>query len=615
MCGLAGMIGPGGKEAAWILDNALAHRGPDGAGRCFFRLDESLSPAPDDGDITLVHRRLAILDIRPCAAQPMASVDGRHWLVYNGEIYNYRELRRRLEVLGERFSSSGDSEVLLRLLAREGEAAIHHLEGMFAFAWLDRSERRLVLARDHLGIKPLYFAQSGQQLAFASEIPALLALPWLSRAADEASVADYLAHGLTDHRPGTCFSAISQVPSGQFLDIPIDQPDGAMQHRWWYPPQLTATGTEACDLTASLTVAVSSHLQADRPVGVALSGGIDSSAIISLARRSMGPEPRIHAIGYQADDSHIGEAHWMELAAHAARADLHAVSIAPDDVVGDLDDLVRCQGEPFGSSSIYAQYRVMRSAANANLPVMLSGQGADELFAGYPILVAARAVELLLCGDPIGAQRLVAGMPGLRWRNVIGQLFRGWRRACGLPCILPPWFNPRLMQQLPPDPFIEQPGRDLLRRRMREALLHTNLPMLLRYEDRNSMRWGIESRVPFLHRPLIESVLNLPSNQLIASDGLSKVALRRALHGIVPDAILSRRDKIGFATPESSWLRQLAPWVDAVITNAGRTPAFLDLDAFRDHWHLVVAGRRPYTPACWRTLNLLRWTDLASVIW
>lgn len=614
MCGLAGLIGGDGALAATRLDQALAHRGPDGSGRRFFHIDATLSPATADGGITLVHRRLAILDPGPLSAQPMGSTDGRHWLIFNGEIYNYRRLRASLEEQGERFASSGDSEVLLRLLARDGVATLDRLEGMFAFAWLDRYERRLVLARDHLGIKPLYYVNSRGRLTFASDIPALLSLPWIARTADPSGISDFLAHGLTDHRGGTCFSAIAQVPSGHLLSIPVDQPDRAELRRWWQV-QPRAELDPIASLATALATAVATHLQADRPIGIALSGGIDSSAILALARRSAGPQATVRAVGYQADDALLGEKRWMSLAAKAAGADLQAVTISPNELVADLDDLVRCQGEPFGSSSIYAQYRVMRTAAGCGLPVMLGGQGADELFAGYPIQQAARAAELLQAGNLTGARRLLAGVPGLRWRNVAGQLFGGWRRACGLPPRLPAWFRPCRLSGPESDPFAEVAGRDLLRRRMRESLFRTNLPMLLRYEDRNAMRWGVENRVPFLHRPLVELALGLPPDLLVARDGLSKAGLRQALSGTVPAEILDRRDKIGFATPEAAWMRHLAPWVEKVINNAGSVPAFLDLAGFREYWQLVVAGRRPYTPACWRTLNLLRWADLASVTW
>lgn len=609
MCGIAGVIGADAVGGAARLGQAVAHRGPDGSGLQAFALEAGL-PLRPAGGIALVHRRLAILDPRAVAAQPMATPDGRHWLVYNGEIYNFRELRDSLERNGERFATNGDSEVLLRLLARDGISALDRLEGMWAFAWLDRQERRLVLARDHLGIKPLYVAEAPGRFAFASEIPALLSLPWVGRSADPIGVADYLIHSLTDHRPGTCLSDIRQVPGGHLLTVPVDDPGHASSQRWYFlppPPRSTHNAPAADELAEALARSVSSHLLSDRLIGTALSGGLDSSAVVSLARRALGPGGMVEAVGYCADDPLLGEERWMEMAATAANARLHRIRIDEQDLAADLDDLVRCQGEPFGSTSIHAQYRVMRAAAGHGLSVMLGGQGADELFAGYSLHLATRAAELLLQGDVVGAMRVVAGSPGLHWRSVAGQLL-----GSKLPPRLPPWIRGGALGP-GSAPFREPLGPDLLRRRLREALLSTNLPMLLRYEDRNAMRWGIENRVPFLHRPLVELATRFPAASLVARDGRSKAVLREALRGIIPNAILLRRDKIGFAAPEAKWMVRLSAWVERTIAEAGSRPAFLDLEAFRRHWRLVADGSRPYTPACWRTLNLLRWADLGSI--
>ncbi len=299
----------------------------------------------------------------------------------------------------------------------------------------------------------------------------------------------------------------------------------------------------------------------------------------------------------------------MELAAAAAGAQLHQITMRAEELPEDIDDVIRCQGEPFGSTSIWAQYRVMRSAAEAGLPVMLGGQGADELFAGYPEFQAAHAAGLLLAGHPLAANQRRRGA-GVTWRNVAGQILRG---RDGLSTRLPSWISTRRLGRVE-DPYAS-PGRNLLGTRLRESLLRTNLPMLLRYEDRNAMRWGVENRVPFLHRPLVELALGLPSSSHIDNQGAGKAVLREALHGTVPGSILARRDKIGFATPEAAWLRELTPWVGRVISDSGTCPPFLDHDAFAAHWRQVTIGARPYDRSCWRTINLLRWADLAGVRW
>lgn len=605
MCGIAGVIAEGARGQARQLGAALAHRGPDGDGLATWDLDAGITPGGDS--IAIIHRRLAIIDLGKASAQPMTTADGGHCLSYNGELWNHIALRDRLVETGERFASRGDGEVLLRMLALHGVAALPMLDGMFAFAWLDRTERRLVLARDHLGIKPLYYACSGGRFAFASEIAALLVLPWVGRGHDPAAIATYLAHGITDHGASTCFAAVRQVPAGHLLTVAVDRPADVMLHRWW--PAQGTPGGNAGSVATALATSVALHMQADRPLGIALSGGIDSSAIAVLAAQARSGGSRMRAIGYRASDPRIDEGRWMELAAASAGVQLDQITMRAQELPEDLDDVIRCQGEPFGSTSIWAQYRVMRSAAEAGLPVMLGGQGADELFAGYPEFQAAYAAGLLMAGHPYSANRLRHGA-GITWRNIAGQMLRG--RKC-IATRLPPWIATRRLVRVE-DPYAS-PGRDLLGMRLRESLLRTNLPMLLRYEDRNAMRWGIENRVPFLHRPLVELALGLASSSHIDNNGAGKAVLREALRGTVPGPILARRDKIGFATPEAAWLGDLAPWVGRVISESGSCPPFLDRDAFTAHWRNVASGARPYDRSCWRTINLLRWADLAGVSW
>ena len=618
MCGIAGIVGPAEPHQLAALGAGIAHRGPDGAGFRSFG-GSALVPGPvAAGRCHLVHTRLAILDLRPAADQPMATPDGRHWLIFNGEIYNHRELRRQLETDGERFATTSDTEVLLRLLARHGRAALSHLTGMFAFAWLDTRAGTLLLARDQLGIKPLYVARSGTRWGFASETTPLLALPWVSRAVDPVGINDYLVHGLTDHRDGTCWRDIQQVPAGTWLEIPLAEPTVPRHGRYWTLPGRTAdTAQRAAPdaLRQLLEDSVARHLDADVPVGITLSGGIDSSAILLCARKAAGAHVPVHAVSYCAADPAIAEERWVRLAAAAADARVHRLEITPGELRGDLDDLIRTQGEPFGSSSIYAQYRVMGRARAAGLTVMLGGQGADELFAGYRSAQTVRIVSAWAAGDPHTAWHLTRTLPPGIWRSVLGLALRRsgvHSPSWGLPRWIGAGWETGPTGNQPVDGHLSHPD---LATHLRSGLLHLSLPMLLRYEDRNAMRWGVENRVPFVHLPVVTWAQALQDADLVAADGTSKDILRRAFRGIVPDAILDRSDKIGFATPEKAWLDALAEWAHDLLKQHGSSLPGIDLDRFIAAWEEVRSGRRRFDGRYWRTLNLLRWCDLFNARW
>ena len=615
MCGIAGLIADAAEpSSAAGFDAALAHRGPDGQASVWFRRDCGVSPAAA-GEILLYHRRLSILDPDPRSAQPMSTADGRHWVVFNGEIYNFRELRAELECDGP-FRTTGDSEVLLRLLARDGVKCLPRLRGMFAFAWLDRTTRQMTLVRDQLGIKPLYLASSAGRFAFASEIAALRSLPWVGGTSDPEGIADFMNHGLTDHRSGTCLRDVRQLRGGELMQVSIDAPDKADPLRWWTPPPRERRPADlpavASELRKALEISVARHLVSDRPVGITLSGGIDSSGILGLARYSVGRKSTIHAVGYCASSPGLSEERWMADAAAHSAATLEKVHIAPRQLAEDIDALIRCQGEPFGSTSIHAQFSVMRAASRLGFPVMLGGQGADELFAGYRMFQSAHAADLFASGRLVAAARCASAAQGL-WRGMVGQLI-GPLRMRSRSASPPRWIRP---ERMGPDtnPYCSPAHASRLVTRLAESLQSTSLPMLLRYEDRNAMHWGIENRVPFLDPDVVHLACSMPTDLLIDHVGMTKAVLRKALHGAVPGPILARRDKIGFATPESDQLLSLSSWVDETIRHSVNPPPFLDLDAFLVHWGDVKAGKRPYDGRIWRSICLLRWADLTGVSW
>ena len=582
--------------------------------------------APPDADVILLHRRLAIIDLSDTGWQPMSTRDGRYHVVFNGEIYNYLELRRQLEAEGVAFASRSDTEVLLQAVATWGENAWRRFTGMFACAILDMATGRVILARDPFGIKPLYYVTRPGALAFASEIKALLSLPGVSRAADPQRLAAYLRFGVTDHGDGTLFSAVRQLPPGSVLDVDIATPSTPAPRVFWQPARPGTAELSFDDAAARVRdlflESVALHLRSDVPVACCLSGGIDSSSIAMAMREVSGPALELHTFSHVVPAGALNEERWIDLVNGASGAWAHKIAPTADEMAEELEALVAVQDEPFLSSSIYAQYRVMRAIAEAKVKVVLDGQGADEMLGGYDFYLGARVASLLRAGRLGRAGALMRRARASRGIPVLRQLGDAMdfllpaagsalgRRLVGRG-LLPPWVNRAWFDAR--GARVDSPrtaaDADVLLESLERSIRGPGLPQLLRYEDRNSMAWSIESRVPFLTTTLVDFVLSLPESYIIGDDGTTKRVFRAAMRGLVPDPILDRRDKIGFATPEREWILAVAPWVDRLLAHeaARRIPA-LDHAAIRDHWRAVRDGRRSYDPSVWRWINLVEWT-------
>lgn len=640
MCGIAGAVLPPGEtvEPAVVgrfLDGLL-HRGPDDGGWLSLSTsgvargrDPGLCPA---GQVALVNRRLAILDLSVDGWQPMSTPDGRYHIAYNGELYNYLELRAELEAEGVLFTSRSDTEVLLAAVSRWGPYALERFVGMFAFALLDVEARKLLLARDPFGIKPLYYTRWRGGVAFASELPALLDLPGVERTIDPESLYQYLRWGITDYDSATLLESVRQVPAAHFVEISLDRPGARPRPApyWSIDPheRLDLSFEEAAErLREMFLQSIRLHLRSDVPVGVACSGGIDSSSILASMRHVGGKDLEIHAFSYIAEGKDISEERWVDLVGCEVEATVHKVRATPDELLRDLDRLLLAQGEPFTSTSIYAQYRVFQLAHENGVKVMLDGQGADEILAGYRPFLAARLASCVRSVDIPGAAAVVRSIartpPSEAARafaeaggHLLPRRLQGAARTAVGAGLQPRWLNRRWFEdrQAPTQPFLPFRESDVLRASLRQNVLRTSLPSLLRYEDRNSMAHSVESRVPFLTPAIVQFCLSLPEEFLMASDGTSKAVFRRAMRGIVPDPILDRRDKVGFATPELQWLKALRPWVFATLEgpSAERVHA-LDRREALVEWRAILEGSRRFDSRAWRWLNLIRWADLLDV--
>jgi asparagine synthase (glutamine-hydrolysing) len=601
MCGVGGIVGPRepARETLERMAAVMAHRGPDGDG--FW----------SGAGAGLAFRRLAIIDLHERSNQPMTLGPWR--LVFNGEIYNYVELREELRARGREFVTEGDAEVLLHAWDEWGEDALDRLNGMFAFGIWHEEERRLTLASDPFGEKPLYWWAGGGELVFASDIPAILAArPELGEPRPEA-LGPFLAGGAMPPIDESFFAGIQRLPGAHVLRWREGKTEIA---RYWEPREVEVPATfgdAAAELRELLLDSVRLRLRSDVPVGSSLSGGVDSSAIVGLSAQLAGDHMR-HAFtarfpGFARDEW----AYAHEAAAAADVVEHHAVEPTMDGVIRDLAEVVRDQQEPFGSLSIYASWRVMRAARDAGVVVLLDGQGADELFGGYPglggwalrSLPAVATIRELAAGGYEPYDVVLATCAG-RVPRVLRRLHRLHRMspyaardvtsgAAGLEPPMPPAAT----------------GRNALTFELLRQTFHTSLPELLRYADRNSMAASREVRLPFLDRRIAEFALSLPPRFLF-SGGVTKRVLREAVRGIVPEQLLERRDKIGYEPPQATWLSSPAGINlarEVLLDGRARARGFYDVAAVEAD---ARAGRWRDQRALWFAISLELWLDACA---
>ncbi|HEY0797174.1 MAG TPA: asparagine synthase (glutamine-hydrolyzing) [Acidisarcina sp.] len=639
MCGIAGFIARPGKGKSMYAPRILQrleHRGPDDQGWLRFsgrRVESGREwTEPDrEPEVLLLHRRLAILDTSNSGWQPMASADGRYHVIYNGEIYNYKELREELQGLGHRFQTRCDTEVLLAACEQWGTGALTRFIGMFAFALLDTTKRTVLLARDCFGIKPLYYSTADGFLCFGSEIKALLAFGSSHPEANAGRLLSYLRYGMTDFGSQTLLRDIRQVPAAHSMEISLDRPSSPEPRRYWSADagdELEISFEEATQHVRELFLRnVELHLRSDVPLGAALSGGIDSSAIV-MAIRHLDSRADIHAFSFIAEDSTLSEERWIDIVGAEAGAHVHKVRVTAGELADDLTGMMHFHDEPFGSTSAYAQYQVFRAAGAAGIKVMLDGQGADEILGGYMHYQGARLASLVRQGRWSEAAQLVHSFSGA---NGVGR-YKGLAHCADY--LLSPSLQSIARRLAGRDPFPAWLDRTWFAKRgvgpefmhytlAREVLHDTlsrsvteTLPGLLRYEDRNSMAFSVESRVPFLTAELVSFLGRLPESYLISSTGTSKAVFRAAMRGIVPNVILDRRDKLGFATPEGRWLNALDVWVGGILaSDSARQLPFLNIDVARAGWAAVRNGKRPFSFGVWRWINLIRWSEELGVVY
>ncbi|MGE0456283.1 MAG: asparagine synthase (glutamine-hydrolyzing) [Vicinamibacteria bacterium] len=597
MCGIAGVVSSDPERLAPIgaMTAALKHRGPDDEGFALVDiqaarigsysgpdtaagLDLPRLPArpPEGVGLALGHRRLAILDLSSAGHGPMLSADGSLVVTYNGEIYNYLELREELRGLGHAFATGSDTEVLLAAWAEWGPECLHRFNGMWAFALYDTRQRLLFCARDRFGVKPFYYHSRPGFFAFASEIKGLLAHPGVPARADEGMVLGFLTRGALDEGSRTFFEGVTCLPGGHWLRLePGRDPE---TRRYYELPACDDHSLPAAEFRDLLEDAVRLRLlRSDVDVGTCLSGGLDSSAIVALTAKLTDPRAasRRRTFSVLYDDPGMREEPFVEEVVAATGARGARATATSADLLRDLPALVRHQDEPLPSLGPYSQWRVMALAREHGVSVLLDGQGADELLAGYVYQLGPFLAEVF---DRHGAARVMAEARALS--RVTGRSL-GFLLGLGAYHRLPMPSRLRALAIGRTSTHGHLPGSALdpaIRRRhgwiegarhapharlaneRRANVLSTSLPALLRYEDRNSMAFSIEARTPFLDYRVAEAAMRLPATDLVR-DGWSKWILRESTRGLLPEAVRLRRDKLGFATPEKRWLEEIAPRV------------------------------------------------------
>jgi asparagine synthase (glutamine-hydrolysing) len=601
VCGISGIVHkdntPVDKTTVAQMTGLVRHRGPDGEGYFF------------GAHFALGHRRLAILDLTPAGNQPMHYLD-RYVVVFNGEVYNFVELRQELEALGYRFRTRTDVEVVLAAYDCWGEQCVHRFNGMWAFALYDRRHEILFCSRDRFGVKPFYYAETDKAFAFASEIKQLLPL-FGERRANPGKIVDYLVLGLEEYDDESFFAGIRKLPPGHNLHYDVRSHRHEVKRYYELPVDSSLARVDEREAIAlfrkELERAVTIRLRADVQVGTCLSGGLDSSTVATLASAAYQSQTgrRFVAITAKASDPRVDETPYAERVARAANLEWHVVAPQRADFIAALEEVVRAQEEPFGSPSVFLQYFVMRTAREVGCPVLLDGQGGDECLLGYEryftaylrsLPLPSMAREFLNCArhSRLSAWRLALFtfyFPRARVR-----LSRLKARHAYLKPELLAQVNSSLARQ------VAESFADIVELQRLE-LTQTQLPHLLRYEDRNSMHFAVEARLPFLDFRLAETALSL-NNRLKIRDGWTKYIVRAI--EVLPPEVAWRREKVGFEAPLASWMNPREQFVQEIE----RSPL---LHQMLTPQALHSPAMAPDDRALWKLFNVALWARLYEV--
>ena len=650
MCGILGTWHFDGEQLDLIkthrMTTLLQHRGPDDEGYLCVNTKSGRWEARRGNDtvpglrmpwveeevkhpynMALGFRRLSIIDLSSAGHQPMSNEDGSLWIVFNGEIYNYLEIRRELAILGHHFISETDTEIIIHAYEEWGTDCVKRFNGMWAFVIVDLHANRMFCCRDRVGVKPFYYIYDRKRFCFASEIKALLEADHFSVEPNDQTIADYLLLGLVDHTNQTFFKNIFQLRPGEYLLFENNRV--IIQSYWDIDGKETRFAKESEyseRFYELLEDSIRLRLRSDVPIGSCLSGGLDSSSIVCLANKLMFDgqiiDPRL--VGQRQktfsscfEDLAYDERKFIELVIDQTRAEKNYVFPQAKDFYEEMTKLIWHQDEPFGSTSIYAQWDVMRLSKERGVTVLLDGQGVDEMLAGYTPSFYHFLAQFLARGQLL---RLMKEIKAFRdrqdialsrlFKGILGVLLPSWGRvgAQKMTKTGTAWADKTFQNHwLRPFPRVNK-FEDALNNYLYQAFRFVALPGLLHYEDRNSMAFSLETRLPFLDYRLVEYLFGLPPGQKI-KDGFNKVVLRNAMKGILPEAIRKRTDKIGFATPEDIWFRTVLkkPIHEMIHSESFAERGYFNIEKVKKAFDQHCQGKTNIHFTIWRWVNLEMW--------
>lgn len=606
MCGIAGIVyfTENRVRQAEILSmtNTLEHRGPDGEGTWI----------SETATVGFGHRRLSIIDLSDAGRQPMQYAQNRFTITYNGEIYNYLELRDFLISKNYRFISQSDTEVILAAFHYWGKDCLQQFDGMFAFAIWDEFEQKLFCARDRFGEKPLYFYKDNDRFFFASEMKAIFSLG-VKKEINRKSVFEYLLF-LTTENPfvpsQTFYTTISQLPASSYLVVSID---GQMKFQKYWDIDTTTrfkgTDKQAYETFGSLfNHSIQTRMRSDVPIGSSLSGGLDSSAIVCIVNKILKKDTEQHVFsarfpGFVKDEGvYISEVH--KQCTHAGIVQ-HEAFPSDESMLNNLDRIMYYQEQPFGSASIAAQYEVMKLAAENNIRVLLDGQGADELLSGYSLFFESYLKQLLVRNpmryttEKNKLTEINGHQPNLfNFTDLFSAFFPKSYKKIGNQRrkmltnnhALFHGIHAELVEEFKSvsNPVFSSPD---LKAHLKFMMLSRGLNELLRYADRNAMAHSVEVRLPFLNHRLVEFVFSLPESYFIR-DGWTKFILRKSMENILPTAIQWRKDKIGYEPPQAEWMknRRLIEMTKSAQEKLMKDKILSYQESIKPNWHHLMLG-------------------------
>lgn len=609
MCGITGIIDstPVSKQVLNKMVNAIKHRGPNG------------NDTYINENVGLGHVRLSIIDLQEDSNQPLFSNDKQLSIVFNGEIYNYKELRKQLNYP---YQTNSDTEVILAAYLKWGEDCLFHFKGMFSFVIYDQTKNLIFAARDRFGIKPFYYFYNNSTFIFSSEIKGILASGKVKAELNDPIFYDFVVYNRTDHEAETCFRQIKNLRPGHKITLDLTSQNFCIK-KWYYLPEIKNSGDINFEqtkqiLTDKLLRSIDLHLISDVPVGVALSGGIDSSSITGMSKSRLPNNYELNSFSAVFDDNfEKNEKVYIDDVVKFNSLKPHFARPVVEDLIKNIDQIIHQQEEPFGSASIFANWSVYKKANEQKLKVLLNGQGADEVFA-YDYMAAFYFYELyrklkwfkLLREIYLFSKKQLEAKFTLKLFAflVVPSFLKNKLIKISDPLINSDFFNKNSKKSNFHKEFFESKS---LNENVKQHLL-MKLHHLLREEDKNSMYFGVESRVPFLDDELVEFALNITSKFKV-NNGEVKYILKAAMQPYLPKMIFERNNKIGYETPMAKWLNSdsFQKEIDNMIESTDQPmEKYLNLRYLKRIWKNHKSNKGDYSSEIWKYFYLTKWYNI-----